>query len=135
MVDGVGILHFQVCCSVAVFLATLSSLYYSWCLTMNMDGVHKRDKVNWVGLSFYPNYIPVELGYPGQPNPLSTHIYHISHPQPHDPSFQNSNMLPQPQSVWLSPIFPFQGPACLSCPLSCLSTKELKTTPNDDVSH
>lgn len=108
-----------------LFLATLSSLHYLWCLTINRDGVHKRDKVNWVGPVFDPNYIPNQLGHTGQPNPLSTHIHHISPPQTHDPFFQSSNVFPQPKSAWPSPIFPLQGPAFLLCPLSCLSTKEL----------
>lgn len=123
VVNGVGNLHSQICCSFSchTFLPLLPLVSYH--------------KVNWAGPIFDPNYIPMQLGCTGQPNPLSTHIYHISPPQPHDPSFQNSNMLPHPQPAWPSPIFPFQGPACLLCPLSCLSTKELKTTPNHDTSH
>lgn len=123
VVDGVGNLHSQICCSFSchTFLPLLPLVSYH--------------KVNWAGPIFDPNYIPMQLGNTGQPNPLSTHIYHISPPQPHDPPFQNSNMLPHPQSAWPSPIFPFQGPACLLCPLSCLSTKELKPTPNHDTSH
>lgn len=128
-VAGLGNPHSQLCCSAShhTFFP-----HYPWCLTRNRDGVHKRDKVNWVGPVFDPNYILMKLGHPGQPNPLSSHSHHISPPQPHDPSFQNRNGLPQPQSAWPSPVFPLQGPACLLCPLCCLSTKELKTTPNHD---
>lgn len=131
-VDGLGNLHSQVCCSVSSHILPLLLL-----VPYNKGGQSMQKEEGQLGwANFWPKlcFYAISLCWAAQhlvhtwlsPPALLSHMSYL---------FRKVTCFHTFYKPGLIPSFPFKDQLCLWWPPSCISTKELKITPNQDILH